>query len=322
MIITNLDAFTSNPGDLSWAEIEKLGEYTEYERSFRNELCERVCTTEIAVSNKIVWDKELMDMAPNLKMIALTSTGYNVVDLEEANKRCIVVSNVPAYSTPDVAQHAFALLLELVNQVGLHAESVRKGDWVESKDFTYSLTPLVELDKKVMGIIGMGSIGYKMAQIAQAFGMKVIFTSRTSKPQLQSETCKEVSLDEVLRCGDVISLHCPATPETENIINKETLSKMKQSAYLINTARGNLIDEEALALALKEHRIAGFGADVVKVEPMSVENPLREAPRTVITPHIAWATHEARERLIKVVASNIKYFIEGKPQNVVNNPCR
>ena len=320
MNITILDGYGANPGDLSWAPLEALGRCTVFDRSSRAQLPERLAHTNIAVSNKAVWDAELFDAAPHLTMIALTSTGYNVVDLEEANKRGIVVSNVPAYSTPDVAQHTFALLLELVNSVGVHAQSVRDGQWVQARDFTYSLTPLVELDRKTFGVIGMGSIGQRVARIAQAFGMQVIFFNRSPKPELESSSCTQVSLEDLFAQSDVVSLHCPATADTENIINAKNLARMKSSAYLINTARGNLVDEEALAHALHEGRIAGFGGDVVRVEPMLKDNPLREAPHAIITPHIAWAAREARERLIGIVASNIKSFLEGNPQNVVNNP--
>lgn len=321
MNITILDGYTSNPGDLSWDFLNKYGTVTVYDRTAREELFARIAETDIAISNKIIWDKEAFDAASNLKMIALLSTGFNVVDLEEANARGIVVSNVPAYSTPDVAQLTFALILELTHHVGLHAESVRKGDWVRSVDFMYTLTPLIELSGKTLGIIGMGSIGQAVAKIAQAFDMNVKFYNRSAKPQAETETCKQVGLDEVLAQSDFLTLHCPANAETENLINETTLAAMKDGVFLINTARGNLIDETAVAAALESGKLAGFAADVVRIEPMTAENPLRTAPNSIITPHVAWAAQDARKRMFGIIDSNIAGFVEGNPHNVVNNPA-
>ncbi len=321
MNITILDGYTSNPGDLSWDFLTKYGEVTAYDRTAREDLFERIATTEIALSNKIIWDKEAFDAAPHLKMIELLSTGFNVIDLEEANARGVVVSNVPAYSTPDVAQLTFALMLELTHHVGLHAESVRKGDWVESADFMYTLTPLIELSGKTLGIIGMGSIGQAVAKIAQAFGMNVVFYNRSTKPQAETSTCKQVTLDEVLAQSDFLTLHCPANAETEDIVNNNTLAKMKDGAFLINTARGNLLDEAAVAAALESGKLAGFGGDVVRVEPMTADNPLRTAPNSIITPHVAWAAQDARKRMLAIIDDNIAGFVAGNPHNVVNNPA-
>lgn len=321
MNITILDGYTSNPGDLSWDFLNQYGTVTAYDRTAREELFDRIVETDIAISNKIIWGKEAFDAAPNLKMIELLSTGFNVVDLEEANARGIVVSNVPAYSTPDVAQLTFALILELTHHVGLHAESVRKGDWVNSVDFMYTLTPLLELSGKTLGIIGMGSIGQAVAQIAQAFDMNVIFYNRSAKPQAETEACKQRGLDEVLAQSDFLTLHCPASAETENLINETTLATMKDGAFLINTARGNLIDEAAVAAALESGKLAGFGADVVRVEPMTAENPLRTAPNSIITPHVAWAAQDARKRMFDIIDNNIAGFVAGDPHNVVNNPA-
>lgn len=321
MDITILDGYTSNPGDLSWDFLNKYGTVTAYDRTAREDLFERIATTEIAISNKVIWDKEAFDAAPNLKMIELLSTGFNVVDLEEANARGIVVSNVPAYSTPDVAQLAFALILELTHHVGLHAQSVRKGEWVESADFMYTLTPLIELSGKTLGIIGMGSIGQAVAKIAQAFDMNVVFYNRSAKPHVETETCKQVNLDEVLAQSDFLTLHCPASAETENLINENTLARMKDGAFLINTARGNLLDEAAVANALESGKLAGFGADVVRVEPMAADNPLRTAPNSIITPHVAWAAQDARKRMFNIIDDNIAGFVAGNPCNVVNNPA-
>lgn len=321
MDITILDGYTSNPGDLSWDFLNKYGTVTAYDRTAREDLFERIATTEIAISNKVIWDKEAFDAAPNLKMIELLSTGFNVVNLEEANARGIVVSNVPAYSTPDVAQLAFALILELTHHVGLHAQSVRKGEWVESADFMYTLTPLIELSGKTLGIIGMGSIGQAVAKIAQAFDMNIVFYNRSAKPHVETETCKQVNLDEVLAQSDFLTLHCPASAETENLINENTLARMKDGAFLINTARGNLLDEAAVANALESGKLAGFGADVVRVEPMAADNPLRTAPNSIITPHVAWAAQDARKRMFNIIDDNIAGFAAGNPCNVVNNPA-
>lgn len=250
-------------------------------------------------------------------MIALLSTGYNVVDLEETKARGIIVSNVPAYSTPDVAQHTFALLLELTTHVGAYAQSVRNGAWITSIDFTYQIAPLVELAHKTFGIIGMGSIGSSVARIARAFDMDVMFYSPHPKHRYERDRCHQVRLDTLLQHADIVSLHCPETTETRGLVNEEFIAKMKDGAYLLNTARGGLLDEHAVSQALRSGKLAGFGADVMSIEPMKADNPLRCAPNTVITPHIAWATKEARERLISVVASNIASFVAGNPENIV-----
>lgn len=318
MNITVLDGYTTNPGDLSWDNLSDLGQTTIYDRSPRETIASRLSETEIAVSNKVVWDAELFDQAPHLKMIALLSTGFNVVDLQEAKRRGVLVANVPAYSTPDVAQMTFALLLEITNQVATHAQSVKEGAWCSCPDFTYSLTPLIELSGKTLGIIGMGSIGQAVAKIAQAFDMKVLFANRSQKPACENASTTQVDLETLLHQADVISLHCPATPETENIINESTLALMKPGAIVLNTARGTLVDEAAMAAALQSGHIAAFGTDVVSTEPMTENNPLKEAPHTFITPHIAWATKEARQRLLDTVACNIKSYLEGHPQNIVS----
>lgn len=319
MNITVLDGYTTNAGDLSWKHLQELGNTTIYDRSPRSTLDERLYETDIAVSNKIVWDKDCFDKAPHLQMIALLSTGYNVVDLDEANRRGIVVSNVPAYSTPDVAQLTFALLLEIANQVSVHAKSVREGMWCSCPDFTYSLTPLVELSNKTLGIIGMGSIGQAVAKIANTFGMNVVFYNRSPKPQCENERTKQVDLEYLFKTADVISLHCAATEETNNMINASSIAKMKDGAIVINTARGSLVNEADVADALYEGKLYGFGADVVSVEPMAQNNPLRNAPNAFVTPHVAWATKEARQRLLDTVVQNIKAYKAGTPQNVVTN---
>lgn len=320
MEIVILDGYTTNPGDLSWDPLRALGNVTVYDRTLPEEIPQRAATADIIVCNKTVWNKAAFAAAPNLKMITLLAMGYNMVDLEEANRRGIVVANVPAYSTPAVAQHTFALILELANHVGAHAESVAKGGWEASKDFSYSVAPLVELAGKTLGIVGMGNIGQAVARIGAAFDMNVVFYNRSPKPELAAAGFKQVELDELLATSDFISLHCPATPETERIINAQAVEKMKPGAFIVNTSRGTLVDEEAVAAALTQGKLAGFGADVVSMEPMCPENPLNNAPRTFITPHIAWATKEARTRLIDAIAANISAYQSGNPINVVNNP--
>ncbi len=320
MNIVVLEGYVNNPGDLSWDALKQYGTVTVYDRTPRDQLAARVADADVAVSSKTVWDAEALSWAPNLKMIALTSTGYNVVDLDAARKRDVVVSNVPAYSTPDVAQMTFALLLELCLHVGEHSRLVMDGDWTRAKDFSFWKTPLVELAGKTMGIVGMGSIGQAVCRIARAFDMPVVFENRSAKPQLESDGVRQVDLDELLAASDVVSLHVPATPETDRMMNAQTIGRMKDGAYLLNTARGALVDERAVVDALRTGKLSGFGADVVSAEPMHADNPRLQAKglNIVVTPHIAWATHEARERLLATVAANVGAFAAGKPQNVVD----
>ncbi|MEG2006586.1 MAG: D-2-hydroxyacid dehydrogenase [Raoultibacter sp.] len=320
MIIKVLEAYVNNPGDLSWEPLSAWGEVTLYDRTAREDLFARIADVEIAITSKIVWDKEAFEAAPCLKMIALTSTGFNVVDLDEANRRGIVISNVPAYSTPDVTQMTIGLLLEHCMHIGLHSDGVKKGDWVNSADFSYWKTPLIEVTGKTLGIIGMGSIGQSVARVACALGMQVVFVNRSRKPSAETSACRQVELEELLATADFVSLHCPATPKTNNMIDAAAIARMKEGAFLINTARGTLIDEQAVAHALKTGKLSGFAADVVSVEPMSATNPLLAAPHTLITPHIAWATLEARRRLLDTVYANVGAYQNGTPQNVVTNP--
>ncbi|WP_080799665.1 D-2-hydroxyacid dehydrogenase [Arabiibacter massiliensis] len=320
MNIVVLEGYVNNPGDLSWDALKQYGAVTVYDRTPRDQLAARVADADIAVSSKVAWDAEALGWAPRLKMIALTSTGFNVVDLDAARERGIVVSNVPAYSTPDVAQMTFALLLELCLHVGEHSRLVMDGAWTRAKDFSFWETPLVELAGKTFGIVGMGSIGQAVCRVARAFGMQVMFENRSPKPELVGDGVRQVELDELLAAADVVSLHVPATPETDRMMDATALAKMKDGAYLLNTARGSLVDERAVVDALRSGKLAGFGADVVSTEPMRPDNPLLQAKgaNIVVTPHIAWATHEARARLLSVVAANVGAFAEGKPQNVVN----
>lgn len=320
MNIVVLDAYVNNPGDLSWEPLKQFGTVTLYDRTSADEVATRAADADIAVTNKVAWDAAALDACPNLKLIALTSTGFNVVDLEAARKRGVTVCNVPAYSTPDVAQMTFALLLELCLHVGDHSHDVLAGTWVRSIDFSYWSHPLIEIAGKTIGIVGMGSIGQAVARIANAFGLEVLFNNRSAKPACENEHCKQVDFDTLLADSDIVTLHAPATPETNGLIDTRAIEKMRDGAMLLNTARGTLVDERAVADALLSGKLGGFGADVVAVEPMRADNPLLEAKdkNLVITPHIAWATHEARARLLDMVFANIRAFIEKHPQNVVS----
>lgn len=320
MNIVVLEASANNPGDLSWDGFKRYGSVTVHERTPRSELADQVAEADIVVSSKTRWDAEAFAMAPRLKMIALTSTGFDVVDLDAARAHGVVVSNVPAYSTPDVAQMTFALLLELCLHVGWHSQAVMDGAWTRSDDFSFWETPLVELAGKTLGIVGMGSIGRAVCRIARAFGMPVVFENRSPKPELEGDGVRQVGLDELLAAADVVSLHVPAAPETNGMMDAAALAQMKDGSYLLNTARGSLVDERAVVDALRSGKLAGFGADVASAEPMRPDNPLLQAKglNIVVTPHIAWATHEARERLLAVTADNVGAFVAGKPQNVVD----
>lgn len=317
MKIVNLDGYTTNPGDLSWDWLSKYGEYTVYDRTMPNEIVDRAKDAEILIINKTEINAELMEQMPNLKLIALQSTGYNVVDTKTAKEKGIVVSNIPAYSTNAVAQLTFAFIMQFSNQVALHSEAVHNGEWCECPDFCFWKAPLTELDGKVIGIIGFGSIGQKVASIANAFGMSVLVYTPHPKPN-EFSNVKFVELDELLENADYITCHCPLTPQTEGLINEQAINKMKKSAILINTSRGPVVDDEALANALNSGRIRGAGLDVLRSEPPKKNNPLIGTKNCFITPHIAWAGFETRERLLSILEANVKAFVEGKPQNVVN----
>jgi glycerate dehydrogenase len=318
MKIVVLDGYTLNPGDLSWSDLQKLGECDIYDRLRDDELVPRAAEAEIVLTNKMVVSRKHMAQLPGLRYIGVTATGYNIVDVEAARERKIIVTNVPAYGTASVAQMTFALLLELTQRVGHHAQTVREGRWARSEDFCYWDFPLVELDGLTLGIIGFGRIGQAVARIAQAFGMKVIATGRSGRDAAPSASLVEwVDLETLLRTSDVVSLHCPLTPETKHLINAKRLATMKATAFLLNTSRGPLVDEGALAEALKRGQIAGAGLDVLSEEPPPLNHPLYTAPNCFTTPHIAWATRAARARLMRVAVENVRAFIEGKPQNVV-----
>jgi glycerate dehydrogenase len=317
MKIVVLDGYTLNPGDLSWEELEELGSCSVYERTDAELTVERAKDAEIVLTNKTVLSAAVIEQLEQLRYIGVLATGYNVVDVEAARKRGVAVTNVPAYGTESVAQMVFAHLLNLTQHVGHHSKSVRDGRWSECPDFCYWERPLIELEGLTMGVIGLGRIGKAVARLAGAFGMKVIGYD-VVRPSDLPEGCRMVGLEDVFRLGDVVSLHCPLTAETERLVNKERLGSMKRTAFLINTSRGPLVDETALAEALDDGEIAGAGLDVVGTEPPAAENPLLKAKNCYITPHIAWATRAARERLFRAAVENVAAFLDGRPQNVVN----
>jgi len=314
--IVVLDGYATNPGDLSWEGLAGLGELVVYDRTTADMTVERSAGAEILITNKVALGAEEIAALPELRYIGLQATGFNIIDLEAARDHDIVVCNVPAYSTASVAQHAFALLLELTRGVGRHAELVQQGVWTNCPDFAFQETPQVELTNKVFGIVGYGDIGRAVAKIALAFGMRVLVYTRTPDPAASPEV-SFVELDQLLTETDVVSLHCPLTPETESLINAERLALMKKSAYLINTSRGLLVDEAALAAVLHHGEIAGAGLDVLSQEPPPADNPLLNAPNCYVTPHLAWATLAARQRLVDTIVANLQAYLAGTPQNRV-----
>ena len=316
MNIVILDGYTANPGDLSWDELKTMGEVTVYDRTCPSETVARAAEADIVLTNKVVIGKEEMAQLPRLKYIGVLATGYNVVDIEAAHERGITVTNVPAYSTESVAQMVFAHLLTVTNRTEHYAIANCEGRWTNNKDFCYWDFPHMELSGKTFGIIGLGNIGQRVAAIAHALGMRVYAYTSKSEDQLPSYVEKK-SMDEILSECDVISLHCPLTPDTRHLINSQTLQMMKPSAILINTGRGPLVDDLAVAEALAEGRLAAFCADVLTEEPPKSTNPLLNQPNAFITPHIAWATKEARSRLLQVATANVRCFLNGHPQNAV-----
>jgi len=316
MNIVILDGYTLNPGDQNWAPVNALGKVTVYDRSSPDQIIERAIDADAVLVNKVILNESVLSQLPKLRYIGVCATGYNNIDINSTNKYGIVVTNVKAYGPASVAQHTFALLLALVNHIELHSQSVRNGDWATSEDFCYWKTPLVELAGKTIGLVGLGDIGSQVAKIASAFGMKVI-AYRKNPEQTHNTDIEMVSMKTLFKQSDVISLHCPLTEETKDLINAERLLWMKPTAYLLNTGRGPLINEEDLANALKNKTIAGAGLDVLSCEPPRTDNPLITAPNCVITPHIAWASFEARKRLLQMVADNLSAFMEGEATNVV-----
>ncbi len=309
-----LDGHADNPGDLSWDEFKKLADVTVYDRTSQDQVIPRIADAEAAFINKVVITEEILSKLPKLKYIGVCATGYNVVDIEACKKRGIIVTNIPAYSTNAVAQHVFSFITHFTNHVALHNQSVHKGEWITSPDFVYWKEPLTELAGKTLGIFGYGSIGSKVAEIGKAFGMKLICNTRTKKPDMP----EFVSLEELFKRSDFLSLHAPLTEQTKNMINKDSLSLMKKSAYLINTARGGFVVEDELADALKVGKIAGYAADVILQEPMNKDCPLLGCPNCILTPHIAWAPKETRQRLLDIALENFKAWLDGNPINVVN----
>ena len=317
MNIVILDGYTANPGDLSWGSLKEMGEVTVYERTRREEIAGRAADADIVLTNKVVMDREMMALLPRLKYIGVLATGYNVVDIEAARERDIIVTNVPAYSTESVAQTVFAHLLTVTNRTEHYAEQNRQGRWAENRDFCYWDTELTELAGKTMGIVGLGHIGRRVAEIALAFGMQVKAMTSKKAEELPAGIQK-AELQSLLASSDVVSLHCPLTEGTKHLIHRETLRLMKPSAILINTGRGPLVDDEALAEALNEGRLRAYCADVVTEEPPKADHPLLHAPNAFITPHIAWATVEARKRLLQTAIGNVEAFVNGHPVNVVS----
>ncbi len=313
--IVVLDGHTLNPGDLDWSSIESLGELTVYPRTAPHEIITRAEGAEILLTNKTPVTAEVIAALPALRFIGVLATGFNIVDTAAASASKIPVCNVPGYGTASVAQHVFALLLELTQRSGHHGQTVRDGRWSASPDFCYWDFPLIELAGKTLGIVGYGRIGEAVARIGSAFGMKIIATAR--KPR-SADGVEFVATEEIFRRADVITLHCPLTEETRELVNAARIATMKTGAFLINTGRGPLIAEQDLADALNAGRIAGAGLDVLSVEPPTTGNPLFTAKNCIITPHIAWATHDSRARLMEIVAGNIRDFLAGQPRNLVN----
>jgi glycerate dehydrogenase len=318
MKIVVLDGYTENPGDLSWIGLQELGELTVYDRSPQELVASRIGDAQIIITNKTVITEVILEQCPEIKYIGVLATGYNVIDIVAAKNRGIIVTNIPSYGTDAVSQYAIALLLELCHHVGAHSDSVKRGDWSNSKDFCYWNYPLVELSGKTMGVIGYGKIGRGTARIAEALGMSILaFEPGRIALEYLSDSIRQVSLEELLQSSDVISLHCPLFPETMGIINQMTIRQMKDGVMIINTSRGPLIVEKDLRDALISGKVAGAAVDVVSTEPIASDNPLLDTPNIIITPHIAWAPREARQRLMDIAVDNLRAYIQGSPTNVV-----
>lgn len=324
MKIVILDGYAENPGDLSWEGFEKLGELTVYDRTPREdveEILRRIGDAEIICTNKTLIGREVIERAPKLRYIGVLATGYNVVDVDAAAERGIPVTNIPSYGTAAVAQHMMALLLEICNRTGHHSQAVHEGRWQRSEDFCFWDYPLMELAGKTVGIIGYGHIGKAAARLAGAFGMKVIACRRPGHSVLenvQDDGVSMVTIEELFERADVISVHCPLFPETEGLICRENISKMKDGVIIINTARGPIVQEKDLAEALNSGKVYAAGVDVVSTEPIRDDNPLLTARNCFITPHIAWASRESRQRLMDTAVDNLRAFLAGEPVNVVN----
>lgn len=322
MKIVILDGYTENPGDLSWEGIAEYGDLTVYDRTPKedeNEILKRIGDAEIVFTNKTPLTESIIEKAPRLSYIGVLATGYNVVDISAAERKGIPVTNIPGYGTAAVAQFTMSLLLEICNQVGHHSRAVKEGRWESCEDFCFWDTPLMELAGRTIGIIGFGRIGQETARLAEAFGMKVLAWARHKRPEMETVNCRYASeLDELFALSDVISLHCPLFPETEGLINKRNIAKMKDGVIILNTARGPIINEADLAEALNSGKVYAAGMDVVSTEPIRGDNPLLHAKNCFVTPHIAWASKESRQRLMDTAVSNLRAFLNGHPENVVN----
>lgn len=316
MKIVVLDGYTLNPGDLDWSVFETLGELTIYDRTPKDKILERAMGNEIVITNKTPLGREEIEQLPDLKYIGLLSTGYNIIDLDAASEHNIVVTNVPAYSTNSVAQLVFSYILHFCNSVSHHSNMVREGAWTNCKDFCFWDKNIIELKDKTLGIFGFGSIGKCVAKIAQAFDMNVIVYTRTIPEDKMG--CTFVKIDELFENSDFLTFHCPLTPQTTNLVNKDNIKLMKKTAYIINTARGPVVNEDDLAWALNNDIIAGAAMDVLSFEPPKVDNPLLTAKNCIVTPHIAWASIESRTRLMNIAFSNLKSFLDGNSVNIVN----
>ncbi len=320
MKIVVLDGYAENPGDISWSPLAELGDLTVYDRTALTEsplIAARIGDAEIAITNKTPLTRAVIDACPNLKAIAVLATGYNIVDTVYAREKNIPVMNVPVYGTDNVAQYAIALLLEACSHIGHHDRSVHAGEWTKSIDFCYWQRPLIEVSGKTAGIIGFGRIGQAVARILRAMNVRVLAYSRTEHPEGRA-LADYVPLDDLIAQADFIFLHCPLTPETDGIINAARIAQMKDGVIIVNNGRGQLIVEEDLAAALTRGKVGGAAVDVASSEPIAADNPLLHAPNCIITPHISWATKEARERIMQMTASNVRAFMDGKPTNVVN----
>lgn len=316
--IVVLDGYTENPGDLSWSELEALGELKVYDRTPADQIISKIGDAEVVYTNKTPITKETLAVCRKIKFIGVLATGYNVVDVNAAKENGVVVTNIPTYGTTAVAQMVFALLLEICHHVGHHNDAVKAGKWTTNVDWCFWDFPLIELAGKTMGIIGFGRIGQNTAKIAVALGMKVLAFDEYPNKSLETENIKVTGLDEVLANSDVISLHCPLFPSTQGIINKDNIAKMKDGVIIINTSRGPLVVEDDLKVALDSGKVFGAGVDVVSTEPIKADNVLLTCKNCIITPHIAWAPKESRQRLMDIAVDNLKQFINGNPVNVVN----
>lgn len=318
MNIVILDGFVANPGDLSWDALRQYGALTVYDRTPQELIVPRIGSSEVIFTNKTPITRKTIEACPNLRMIGVLATGFNIIDIEAAKERNIPVCNIPAYSTQSVAQHTLALLLEICSQVGTHNAACHRGDWQNCPDFSFTAAPLTELAGKIVGIVGFGKIGQTFGTVCLALGMRLLVTARRPRSELENDRIAYVNLNDLLEQADVVSLHCPQTAQTVGMIGVEAIAKMKPGAILLNTARGGLIDEQAVADALRAGKLKAYGADVVAAEPIRPDNPLLTAPNCILTPHIAWAFPEARKRLLSITEQNLKAFCEGSPINVVN----